>query len=102
VGQYAVAVGEAVTGTAAVKLYSTRFCPYCTRAKQLLGDKGVEFTDIAVDNNPAQRQEMMQSSGRHTVPQIWIGERHIGGFDELWSLDQQGSLDGLLWPAATV
>ncbi len=84
-----------------VKLYSTRFCPYCIRAKRLLADKGVGFTDIAVDNDTVLRQEMMRASGRHTVPQIWIGDRHVGGFDELWSLDQRGWLDQLLWPATT-
>jgi glutaredoxin 3 len=101
-GQYAVAVGEVVPASAVVKLYTTRFCPYCVRAKRLLADKGVGFTDIAVDGDASLRQEMMQASGRHTVPQIWIGERHVGGFDDLWSLEQQGWLDQLLWPATSV
>jgi glutaredoxin 3 len=79
-----------------VTLYSTRFCPYCTRAKSLLDDKNVAYHDIAVDDKPQLRQEMMERSGRHTVPQIWIGERHVGGFDELSLLERQGQLDELL------
>ena len=90
-----------MSSAAAVKLYTTRFCPYCIRAKRLLADKGVSFTDIAVDNDASLREEMMRASGRHTVPQIWIGDHHVGGFDELWSLEQRGSLDQLLWPATT-
>ncbi|MDX1733066.1 MAG: glutaredoxin 3 [Halioglobus sp.] len=82
--------------TAAVTLYTTRFCPYCIRAKQLLESKGVAYDDIPVDHEPALRQEMMQRSGRRTVPQIWIGEQHIGGCDELYALEQQGRLDDLL------
>ena len=80
----------------AVTLYTTRFCPYCIRARRLLDAKGVEYTDIAVDDEPEKRVEMMQRSGRRTVPQIWIGERHIGGCDELHALDRRGELDGLL------
>lgn len=79
-----------------VVLYSTRFCPYCVRAKALLTKKGAEFKDIQVDNNVELRREMMAKSGRHTVPQIWIGEQHIGGCDELFALDKQGKLDSLL------
>jgi glutaredoxin 3 len=82
-----------------VKLYGTRFCPYCTRARSLLGHKGVDYEDIAVDSDPALRAHMMAESGRHTVPQIWIGEAHVGGFDELWLLEQKGELDKLLLPA---
>lgn len=88
-------------GAAAVKLYSTRFCLYCIRAKRLLTDKGVGFTDIAVDDDASLRQEMMRASGRQTVPQIWIGDHHVGGFDDLWLLEQRGWLDQLLWPATT-
>ncbi|MDZ7783185.1 MAG: glutaredoxin 3 [Halioglobus sp.] len=84
--------------TAPVTLYTTRFCPYCIRARHLLERKGVDYTDIAVDKEPALRQEMMERSGRRTVPQIWIGERHIGGCDELHHLERDGRLDALLAP----
>lgn len=80
----------------AVRLYSTRFCPYCIRAKQLLDAKGVQYEDTPVDDRPDLRQQMMAESGRRTVPQIWIGERHVGGFDDLWLLEQRGELDSLL------
>jgi glutaredoxin 3 len=80
----------------AVTLYTTRFCPYCIRARSLLDEKNVAYTDIAVDEHPHLRQEMMERSGQRTVPQIWIGEQHVGGFDDLWRLERQGSLDELL------
>ena len=79
-----------------VLMYTTRFCPFCIRARQLLHAKGVEFEEIAVDGDPQRRAEMRTRSGRHTVPQIWIGERHVGGFDDLWMLEQKGQLDPLL------
>jgi glutaredoxin 3 len=79
-----------------VTVYSTQFCPYCVRAKQLLDAKGAEYEEIRVDQNPELRQVMMQKSGRRTVPQIWIGDTHVGGFDDLWRLDQTGKLDPLL------
>ncbi|WP_250654945.1 glutaredoxin 3 [Alkalimarinus coralli] len=79
-----------------VVLYTTRFCPYCVRAKNLLNSKGVSFEEIAVDNDPALRREMMVKSGRHTVPQIWIGDQHIGGCDELYALERSGKLDSAL------
>jgi len=79
-----------------ITMYSTRFCPYCVRARMLLEGKGVEFTDIGVDARPELRREMMQKSGRRTVPQIWIGERHVGGYDELARLEQMGELEDLL------
>jgi len=69
-----------------ITMYSTRFCSYCIRARMLLDSKQVEYTDIAVDSEPTLRREMMQRSGRSTVPQIWVGERHIGGFDDLTRL----------------
>lgn len=84
------------TSTASVKLYTTRFCPYCVQAKRLLDEKNVSYTDIAVDEQPELRSEMMQLSGQRTVPQIWIGEQHVGGFDDLWALEQRGQLDALL------
>lgn len=79
-----------------VVLYTTRFCPYCVRAKSLLNSKGVEYEEIAVDNDPALRREMMAKSGAHTVPQIWIGEEHVGGCDELYALERSGKLDKAL------
>ena len=79
-----------------IVMYTTRFCPFCVRARQLLSAKGVAYQEIAVDGDPERRSEMMVRSGRHTVPQIWIGERHVGGFDDLWMLEQQGQLDRLL------
>ncbi len=79
-----------------VVMYSTRFCPYCVRARNLLDNKRVEYTDISVDSRPDLRREMTARSGRHTVPQIWIGELHVGGYDDLALLDRQGRLDQLL------
>jgi glutaredoxin 3 len=84
---------------AKVKMYATRFCPYCMRARSLLSQKGVPFEDISIDADPALRVQMMAESGRHTVPQIWVGDTHVGGFDELWMLEQRGELDSLLQPA---
>ena len=85
-----------MTTTAEITLYSTQFCPYCVRAKQLLRSKGLKYREIAVDNDMQQRQVMMQRSGRRTVPQIWVGETHVGGFDDLWRLEQSGKLDKLV------
>ncbi|MFL3655275.1 MAG: glutaredoxin 3 [Halioglobus sp.] len=79
-----------------VTLYTTRFCPYCVRAKALLDQKGVTYTEIAVDNDPGLRREMVNRSGGTSVPQIWIGEEHIGGCDEMMFLERQGRLDGLI------
>jgi glutaredoxin 3 len=79
-----------------VTLYTTRFCPYCIRARNLLDDKGVVYKDIAVDNDPRLRQEMTARSGCTSVPQIWLGEQHIGGCDELLLLERQGRLDEFL------
>ena len=79
-----------------VVMYSTRFCPYCIRARGLLQARQVEFTDIAVDGQPELRHEMTERSGRYTVPQIWIGEHHVGGYDDLALLERQGRLDDLL------
>lgn len=93
------AFGE-ILMTAPVTLYTTRFCPFCVRAKMLLTQKNVSFTEIAVDGDAEKRAEMMARSGRHTVPQIWIGEQHIGGCDELYALERQHALDALLHPAA--
>lgn len=79
-----------------IVMYTTRFCPFCVRAKQLLSHKGAAFEDIPVDGNPELRREMMNKSGRHTVPQIWIGDYHVGGCDELMQLERQGKLDEYL------
>jgi glutaredoxin 3 len=83
---------------AKITMYATGVCPYCIRAESLLKSKGVTDIDkIRVDLDPARRQEMMdRSGGRRTVPQIWIGETHVGGFDELYALDRAGGLDPLL------
>jgi glutaredoxin 3 len=82
--------------TAEVKMYTTRFCPYCVRARSLLANKNVKFIDIAVDSEPDLRREMAELSGRYTVPQIWIGSKHIGGYDDIAMLDRQGELDQML------
>ena len=79
-----------------VKIYTTTSCPYCVQAKRLLGHKGVPYTEIDVTANSALRLQMIQMSGRRTVPQIFIGEQSIGGFDELYALEQSGELDALL------
>ena len=81
---------------AAVTMYSTRFCPFCMRARDLLDRRKVSYTDIDVSARPELRRDMIARSGRHTVPQIWIGERHVGGFDDLYRLEQQGRLDEIL------
>jgi len=78
-------------------MYCTAVCPYCVRAEQLLQRKGVKAIEkIRVDLEPERRQEMMERTGRRTVPQIYIGETHIGGFDDLAALDHAGKLDPLL------
>lgn len=83
--------------TAKVLMYSTAVCPYCIRAEQLLKRKGVDAIEkIRVDLEPARREEMMARSGRRSVPQIYIGNTHVGGFDDLAALDQAGGLDPLL------
>lgn len=82
---------------AKVLMYSTAVCPFCVRAEQLLMRKGVkEIEKVRVDLDPARREEMMQKTGRRTVPQIYIGETHVGGCDELYALEHQGKLDPLL------
>lgn len=82
--------------TATVTLYTTPWCSFCIRAKQLLDRKGADYVEISLDQQPEKRQEMMQRSGRRTVPQIWIGETHVGGCDELFALERAGRLDDLL------
>lgn len=85
---------------AAVKMYTTLVCPFCIRAKMLLKQRGVdEIEEIRVDLNPAERQAMMDKTGRRTVPQIFIGDTHVGGCDDLIALDQKGGLLPLLQAA---
>lgn len=80
-----------------VKMYCTAVCPYCQMAERLLNKKGVtEIEKIRIDLDPAQRDEMMRITGRRTVPQIYIGDRHVGGFDDISALDAGGELDPLL------
>lgn len=79
-----------------VKLYTTRSCGYCVAAKNLLSSRGLKYHEIAVDSDPVLRREVMTLSGRHTVPQIWIGEAHVGGYDDLYHLDQSGELEALV------
>ncbi len=80
-----------------VKMYCTAVCPYCQMAEKLLNKKGItDIEKIRVDLDPVQREEMMRITNRRTVPQVFIGERHIGGFDDLSALDAEGGLDTLL------
>ena len=82
-----------------VKMYTTAVCPYCVRAKQLLKSRGVEhIEEVRVDLDPAERERMMSITGRRTVPQIFIGETHVGGCDDLMALDGRGGLMPLLQP----
>ncbi len=86
--------------SAHVLMYSTAVCPYCTMAERLLKSKGVEEIEkVRVDLDPVVREAMMQKTGRRTVPQIYIGDTHVGGFDDLSALDRAGKLDALLNPA---
>lgn len=79
-----------------IVVYTTPVCPYCVRAKQLLTRKGAAFREIDLSRDDALRQDVMRRSGQRTVPQIWIGDYHVGGFDELYALDRAGRLDALL------
>ncbi|MFZ5609507.1 MAG: glutaredoxin 3 [Pseudomonadota bacterium] len=82
---------------AQVTIYTTMLCPYCSRAKRLLQEKGVAFEEIDVTMDPAARQAMMaRAGGRRTVPQIFVGAAHVGGSDELYDLERAGKLDALL------
>ncbi|MYB89108.1 MAG: glutaredoxin 3 [Proteobacteria bacterium] len=82
--------------TSEVVIYSGNRCAYCNAAKRLLDSKNVSYTEINVDEDPARREEMMRRTQRQTVPQIFIGEQHVGGFDDLSELNQSGGLDELL------
>lgn len=79
-----------------ILIYTTNICPYCVMAKRLLDKKGATYTEINVDNQTGLREEMMRKTKRRTVPQIYIGDLHVGGFDELYALEQQNKLDALL------
>ncbi len=79
-----------------VTMYTTTWCPYCVRAKDLLGRKGVAVAEINVEEVDGARDEMVQRSGRMTVPQIFIGDQHVGGCDDLYALESRGQLDALL------
>jgi glutaredoxin 3 len=81
---------------AAITMYATSWCGYCAMARSLLESKGQRWEEVDVDAESGRREEMEQRSGRHTVPQIWIGDRHVGGYDELAALERTGQLDGLL------
>jgi len=89
-----------MSSTFEVVMYSTTWCGYCQRARGLLQRKGVDVREIKVDEDPSQREVMVQKSGgRRTVPQIFIGERHVGGYDDLAALERAGELDKLLTAA---
>jgi len=82
---------------AKVEIYTTAYCPYCVRAKALLAQKGVDFHEIKVDENPSLRTEMIQrSNGAYTVPQLFIAGKHVGGCDDLYALEARNVLDSLL------
>ena len=80
----------------AVTMYTTSWCPYCSRARALLKRKSVSFEDIDIEEQPAKRAEMLNRSGPRTVPQIFIGDQHVGGCDDLHALEEAGKLDALL------
>lgn len=79
-----------------IRIYTTPYCPYCVRAKQLLNQKQVAFEDIDVSNDPEQRQALVALTGQRTVPQIFINDQSIGGCDDLFALDRAGRLDALI------
>ncbi len=77
-------------------IYTASLCPYCTMAKKLFDKKGISYSEINVDSKPGLRQKMMQQTRRRTVPQIFIGDFHVGGFEDLYSLERRNELDSLL------
>lgn len=79
-----------------IVIYSSAWCPFCVRAKMLLDSKNLSYTELDVDQQPELRREMMERSQRHTVPQIFIGDHHVGGCDDLFALERAGELDPLL------
>lgn len=82
--------------TRPVTIYGNQSCSYCAAARMLLTKKGVRFTDVLVSNDPHKLEEMRERSGKSSVPQIFVGETHVGGFDDLYELDKSGKLDELL------
>ena len=90
-------MNDAATMKPRITMYTTAYCGYCRRAERLLAAKGVtEIDEIRIDDDPARRIAMMQRTGRRTVPQIYIGDRHVGGYDDLAALDRAGALNALL------
>ena len=85
---------------AKITVYTTSWCPYCRKAKALLASKGQKWEEIDIEERAGRREEMVKRSGRTSVPQIWIGERHVGGYDDLAALDAAGELDALLTQGA--
>ena len=83
-----------------IEIYTTRTCPFCIRAKQLLDQKGASYTEIDVGADPALRDKMTKRAGKRSVPQIFVGTTHVGGCDELYALERSGKLDPLLKGAA--
>ena len=82
-----------------ITMYESMYCGYCRAARNLFGDKGYEYTSLVVDDEPELRSEMEKKAGRHTVPQIFIGDQHVGGYDDLAALERNGELDALINPA---
>lgn len=85
-----------MSGMPAIVIYANGWCPYCSAARALLRGKGAAFSEIDIEAEPARRAEMIERSGRQTVPQVFIGSRHVGGYDDLTALDRAGQLDPLL------
>jgi len=83
-----------------IKIFSTRFCGYCVAAERLFKSKGMDYEVVKVDEDPAMYEHMLAITGRRSVPQIFIGDFHVGGFDDLSELNQTGELDGLLKPTS--
>ena len=89
-------MGQPEMGQPDITMYATKWCPYCERARHLLTSKGLVFSEIHVDEDAKSREEMIARSGRRTVPQVFIGDKHIGGCDDLLALDGAGELDRLI------
>ncbi|RPI13415.1 MAG: glutaredoxin 3 [Lysobacterales bacterium] len=86
-----------MTATPEIVIYSTGWCPYCERARALLARKGLAFREVKIDENPAERDAMLaRTGGRRTVPQIFVGDHHVGGYDDLYALEKAGKLDALV------
>ena len=90
--------GDGRATQARVEMYSSMLCPFCAMAKRLLASKDVDYEHIGVDGRPGKRREMIERSGRHTVPQVFIDGQPVGGYDDIAALDAAGGLDGLLRP----